>query len=127
MTPEDRYYAETHEWALPEGDVVTVGITDHAQDALGDITFIEMPPRGENYEQGDECGVVESVKAASDIIAPVSGQIVEVNTMLETSPETVNEDPYAAGWMFKVRGASATELDSLMTATEYEAMLDKDE
>jgi len=127
MTPNDRKYIRTHEWAKIEGDVVVVGITDHAQDALGDITFVELPEVGERVEQGKECGTIESVKAAEDIYSPVSGVVAEVNSVLEDSPEVINEDPYGEGWMFKVRDFDRAEYDALMDAAAYEKMLETEE
>jgi glycine cleavage system H protein len=125
--PADRKYAVTHEWAKAEADgVVTVGISDHAQNALGDVVFVELPELGAHIDAGDEAGVVESVKAASDIYAPVSGKIVEVNEALETSPELANSDPYGEGWFFRMRPDSLEELDALLDAEGYEGSLDED-
>ncbi len=120
-TPANLKYASSHEWALLEGDVVTVGITDHAQDALGDLVYVELPTVGDAVSQGDEAGVVESVKAASDIYAPVSGEIIEVNEVLADSPEIVNSEPYEGGWLYKIRVSDVAELDALMSADEYAA------
>ena len=112
-------YSEEHEWVIVEGDIATVGITDYAQKALGDIVFVEAPDVGSEINQGDETGVVESVKAASDIITPVSGEVVEINEDLEAAPNTVNTDPTGDGWMFKVKLSDPEEIDGLMNATEY--------
>lgn len=120
-TPENLKYASSHEWALLEGDVVTVGISDHAQDALGDLVYVELPNVGDTVSQGDEAGVVESVKAASDIYAPVSGEIIEINEALTDSPEIVNSEPYEGGWLYKIRVSDVAELDALMSAEEYAA------
>ncbi len=120
-TPVELKYAASHEWARLEGDIVTVGITDHAQDALGDLVYVELPTVGDQISAGDEAGVVESVKAASDIYAPVSGEIVEVNEALADAPETVNSEPYAGGWLYKIKVSDASELDKLLSAAEYEA------
>jgi glycine cleavage system H protein len=114
-------FSEEHEWVIVEGDIATVGITDYAQKALGDIVFVESPDVGSEINQGDEAGVVESVKAASDIITPVSGEVVEINGDLEAAPNTVNTDPTGDGWMFKVRLSDAEELDGLMNDEEYKA------
>jgi glycine cleavage system H protein len=114
-------YSEDHEWVSVDGDIATVGITDYAQKALGDIVFVETPDIGSEVDQGDEAGVVESVKAASDIIAPVSGEVVEVNEDLEDAPNTVNTDPTGDGWMFRVKLADPEELDDLMDAAAYKA------
>ena len=112
-------YSEEHEWVTVEGDIATVGITDFAQKALGDIVFVEAPDVGSEINQGDETGVVESVKAASDIITPVSGEVVEVNEDLEAAPNTVNTDPMGDGWMFKVKLSDPEEIEGLMNAAEY--------
>ena len=120
-TPANLKYASSHEWALLDGDIVTVGITDQAQDALGDLVYVELPTVGDAVSQGDEAGVVESVKAASDIYAPVSGEIIEVNEALADSPEIVNSEPYEGGWLYKIRVSDVAELDALMSAEEYAA------
>lgn len=114
-------YSEEHEWVTVEGDVATVGITDFAQKALGDIVFVEAPDVGSEINQGDETGVVESVKAASDIITPISGEVVEINEDLESAPNTVNTDPTGDGWMFKVKLSDPEELDGLMDDAAYKA------
>jgi glycine cleavage system H protein len=114
-------YSEEHEWISIEGDIATVGITNYAQKSLGDIVFVEVPDVGSEINQGDETGVVESVKAASDIITPVSGKVVEINEDLETAPNTVNTDPTGDGWMFKVKLSVPEELDGLMNDEEYKA------
>ncbi len=114
-------YSEEHEWVTVDGDVATVGTTDYAQKALGDIVFVEAPEVGSTVMQGDESGVVESVKAASDIISPVSGEVVEINEDLESTPNSVNTDPTGDGWMFKVKLSDAGELDSLMDEGAYKA------
>ncbi|MEL0027723.1 MAG: glycine cleavage system protein GcvH [Perlucidibaca sp.] len=120
-TPAELKYAASHEWARLEGDIVTVGITDHAQDALGDLVYVELPTVGDQVAAGDEAGVVESVKAASDIYAPVSGEIVAINEALGDTPETVNSDPYGAGWLYRIKVSDAGELDKLLSADEYAA------
>jgi glycine cleavage system H protein len=120
-TPDDRRYTNEHEWAKMEGDLAVVGITDHAQDALGDIVFLELPEVGRQLTQSEPLGVVESVKAVSDIYSPVSGEVVEVNEAVVASPEVVNSDPYQDGWMIKVRPTNPAELDSLMSAAEYDS------
>ena len=119
-TPTELKYASSHEWARLEGDIVVVGITDHAQEALGDLVFVELPEVGDTVNAGDEAGVVESVKAASDIYAPVSGEVIEVNPALEDTPELINSDPYGEGWMYKIRVVSVEELDNLLAAEEYD-------
>lgn len=122
-TPSELKYASSHEWARLEGDVVVVGITDHAQEALGDLVFVELPEVGDTVAAGDEAGVVESVKAASDIYAPVSGEVIEINSALEDAPELINSDPYGEGWMYKIRVSSVEELDELLSAEEYDAQV----
>jgi len=118
--PENLLYRDTHEWVNVE-DVATVGISDFAQQQLGDITFVELPEIDQEISQNDEVAVVESVKAASDIYSPVSGKVVELNEALEDRPELVNSDPYGEGWLFKVELSDDSELDALMKAEEYEA------
>ncbi|MEZ5502119.1 MAG: glycine cleavage system protein GcvH [Halioglobus sp.] len=119
-TPIEPKYARSHEWAcLEEDGTVTVGITDHAQAALGDVVFVELPEEGTVLAAGDEAGVVESVKAASDIYAPVAGEVIAVNMLLEDDPETVNSDPYNEGWFFKVQPSDTSDLDALLSAEDY--------
>ena len=113
-------YYEEHEWVKNEGGVATIGITDHAQEALGDIVYVDLPEVGSTIEAKESIGAVESVKAASDIYTPVSGEVVEVNSALEDEPGTVNKEPYEGGWMFKLKLTKPEELDSLMDAGEYE-------
>lgn len=117
--PDDLKYSKEHEWVLVEGNVATIGITDYAQEQLGDIVFVELPAVGDKLSKEDSCGTVESVKAASDIYAPISGTVLEVNDDLPENPEIVNEDPYGDGWMIKVELSDTEELDDLMTADEY--------
>jgi len=126
-TPDDRKYAESHEWAFLDNDgTIRVGITDHAQQALGDLVFVELPEVGQSVGKGDECSVVESVKAASDIYSPVSGEIIAVNDSLEDSPEAVNEAPYDDGWLFVIQPVDASELDELMDADAYQQSIDEE-
>ncbi len=121
--PSDLRYAQSHEWARQESDgVIAVGITDHAQDALGDVVFVELPEVGQEVESGEEAGVVESVKAASDIYAPVAGTVLAVNEALEDAPETVNQDPYGDGWFFRVQARDGTDLDALLDADAYKEL-----
>ena len=120
--PSDLRYRETHEWIRVGDDgIVQVGISDHAQEALGDMVFVELPEPGMSYDQGEACAVVESVKAASDIYAPVSGEVVEANGKLEDSPELVNSNPYGEGWLFKMLPSNQSELDGLLDADAYAA------
>ena len=118
--PEDLKYSKEHEWVLVEGNVATVGITDYAQDQLGDIVFVELPAVEDKVSKEDAFGVVESVKAVSDIYAPVSGKVVEINDDLADTPEMINEDPYGDGWMIKIEMNDPEELQDLMSAAEYE-------
>ncbi len=118
-TPQELKYASTHEWARLEDGVVTVGISDHAQSALGDVVYVELPEIGQPVAAQEEAAVVESVKAASDIFAPVGGSIVATNSTLEEAPETVNEDPYGDGWFFKIEPDDTAELDELLDAEAY--------
>jgi glycine cleavage system H protein len=123
-TPQDLKYTKSHEWVRVEADgSVTVGITDHAQSLLGDLVFVETPEAGTQTIAGEACATVESVKAASDVYAPVSGEIAEANEDLADAPEKVNESPFDHGWLFRIRPSDASELDSLMDAEEYAAMV----
>jgi glycine cleavage system H protein len=125
--PSDLRYAESHEWVSQEEEgVVKVGISDHAQEQLGDLVFVELPEEGTTFARGDACSVVESVKAASDIYCPVSGEIVVVNEVLAETPEIVNNDPYGDGWLFSVKLDDPGELDELMDAEGYKEHLDED-
>jgi len=127
QTPNELKYAATHEWArLEEDGTVTVGITDHAQDALGDVVFVELPEVGSTLAASDEAGVVESVKAASDIYAPLAGEVIAVNDLLEDAPETVNSDPYNDGWFFKLQPSDKSELDALLSAEDYQAQCEEE-
>ena len=123
MIPADLRYTKEHEWVRVDGDVATVGITRHAADQLGDIVFVELPAPGKTLEQFATFGVVESVKAVSDLFAPVAGEVVEANGALASSPEVVNSDPYGAGWMLRIRLADAAQVDSLLDAVAYEALV----
>jgi len=126
--PSDLKYDKTHEWVLVEGDgTALVGITDHAQELLGDLVFVELPEIGRSVSAGGECAVVESVKAASDVYSPVSGEIVAVNEALRDAPETVNQHPYGEGWLFKVRMSNPAELDALLDAAGYQAAVEAEE
>jgi len=125
--PTDLRFSRSHEWArLEEDGSVTVGISDHAQDALGDVVFVELPDLGAQFSAADEAGVVESVKAASDIYSPLGGEIIAVNTALEDSPETINRDPYGEGWLFRLRVTDVADLDELLDAAAYTEHLEAD-
>ena len=117
--PEKLQYSREHEWVKIEGDLVVIGITDHAQEKLGEIVYLELPAKGERIDKEEAFGVVESTKAVSDIYAPVSGEIIEVNTSLVTTPERINKDPYEDGWLVKVKVTDKKDLDGLLTEKEY--------
>ena len=119
--PSDLKYAKSHEWLRVEGQTATVGITDHAQHELTDVVFVELPEKGRGVKAGEACAVVESVKTASDIYAPVSGVVTEVNQALTENPALVNTEPYAGGWLFKLHLADATEADNLLSPAQYQA------
>jgi glycine cleavage system H protein len=123
LVPDDLRYAETHEWIRPEGGIATIGITDHAQAELTDIVYVELPQVGATLKPKQPAAVVESVKAASDIYSPVSGEVLEVNPELESNPALLNTDPYAAGWLFKVKLSDPQEIASLKTAAEYRTQI----
>lgn len=126
--PADLKYAQTHEWARLESDgSVTVGISDHAQESLGDVVYVELPEVGAEIDAHGEVGVVESVKAASDIYAPVSGTVTSVNQNLEDAPETVNGEPYEDGWLFKLKPSDLAELESLLSAEEYKEFCENED
>ena len=124
--PTDLRYCPSHEWIRLEGDVATVGISDHAQEELTDVVFVELPALGRAVDAGDPTAVVESVKAASDIYSPVSGEILAVNEELEGSPELVNSDPYGAGWLFRIKLDDAGELANLLDAEGYQNVVDEE-
>lgn len=121
--PADLLYTKEHEWVRIENDLAVIGITDYAQGELGDVVFVELPPIGSEITQNDSFGTIEAVKAVSDLFAPVSGQVVQVNDQLANAPETVNKDPYGEGWMVKVKIANQAELDALMHADAYGDMI----
>jgi glycine cleavage system H protein len=123
MVPTDLHYTKDHEWVRVDGDVATVGVTAYAADQLGDIVFVELPDVGRALDQFATFGVVESVKAVSDLFAPVGGEVVETNATLAAQPELVNSDPYEGGWMVRLRLADATQLDELLDPTAYDALI----
>jgi len=127
MNPVELKYSKEHEYARVEGNIVTFGITDHAQESLGDVVFVELPDEGATVTAGKSYGTVESVKAVSDIIASVSGKVLEVNTQVMDSPDLLNSDPYGEGWLIKVEADDLSSLDSMMTAAEYETFLAQEE
>lgn len=120
-TPQELKYTKEHEWVRVEGENIVFGITDFAQDALGDIVFISLPKVGSNIVSGDTCGEVESTKSVSDIFAPVTGEVVEINQNLSATPEVVNQDPYESGWMVKVKVSGDIDQAGLLSAADYEA------
>ncbi|MCG3150104.1 MAG: Glycine cleavage system H protein [Verrucomicrobiae bacterium] len=117
--PQNLRYAKSHEWVRVEGDTAVVGITDHAQHELTDIVYVELPAVGDRVEAGKECAVVESVKAASDIYAPVSGDVVAINDELTSAPELVNQDPFGKGWMFKIKVSDPAEVNDMLSPSDY--------
>ena len=125
-TPSDLKFLDSHEWVKVDDNTVIVGISDHAQNELGEVVFVELPAIGDEFVSGDEAAVVESVKAASEVYTPISGEVIEVNDALEESPELVNTSPYEEGWFFKLKVSdeNLVSIDSLMTAEEYSSMLD---
>lgn len=123
MVPSDLRYTKDHEWVRVEGDEATIGITDYAADQLGDIVFVELPESGRSLDQFGTFGVVESVKAVSDLFAPVAGEVVEGNPALTAQPELVNQDPYGAGWMLRVKVTDPAQLDALLEPTAYDELI----
>lgn len=124
--PDDRFYSKSHEWIRVEGDTATIGITDHAQKELGDVVFVELPDTGEIFDEGQEFGTIESVKAVSELFLPVAGEIVEVNKTLVDEPNAVNEDPHGDGWLVQVKVTSDGALDGLMNAAAYEKFVEEE-
>lgn len=118
--PEDLHYSKDHEWVRVEGDIATIGITDHAQNSLGDVVYVELPKKGEKFEAHESFGSVESVKAVSEIFTPIAGEVTEVNELLQDEPEKVNDDAYGDAWMIRLRMTNKAEADALLTAAEYE-------
>lgn len=118
--PDDLHYSKDHEWVRVEGNVALIGITDYAQDSLGDVVYVELPKVGDDFAANESFGSVESVKAVSEVFSPVSGEIVGLNETLADAPEKVNQDPYGEGWMIRVQMSKSGEVDSLLTAAEYE-------
>jgi glycine cleavage system H protein len=121
--PEDLQYTKSHEWIRIDGEIATIGITDHAQDELGDVVFVELPDEGATFDAGESFGTVESVKAVSDLYTPVGGEVVEVNSALEDAPENINEDPYGEGWIVRLR---TTDEADLLSPEEYEKVVEEE-
>jgi glycine cleavage system H protein len=122
--PENLRYTKEHEWAMADGETALIGITDYAQGELGDIVFVEMPGVGNTIEQSKSCASIEAVKAVSDFYAPLSGEVLEVNTELESDPTLINQDPYGKGWIIKLKMSDPSELDALMAPEEYKSLID---
>ena len=125
--PTELKFLSTHEWALVEGDIATIGVSDHAQELLGDLVYVELPEQGSTVAAGDSVGVIESVKAASDTYAPLSGEIIEVNDQLEDAPEQINNDPYGDGWMYKIALEDLEEVENLLDAEAYTDSIAEDD
>ena len=126
--PSDLKYTHSHEWVRPEGDdVFTVGVTEHAQELLGDMVFVDLPEIDSSLALGDDCAVAESVKAASDVYAPISGVVIKINEDLEDSPEMINKDPYGDGWLFQIKGKETSEFEGLLDADEYKKIIEQDD
>lgn len=123
MYPKELMYDKEHEWVSVDGDVATIGISDFAQDQLGEVVYVDLPSVGDEIVAGENFGEIESVKSVSELFTPLSGEIIEVNDALDDAPETVNEDPYGTGWMIKVKLGDPSQVDSLMSADEYEAFV----
>ena len=125
MIPEENRYTKDHEWISIDGDVATIGITDYATEELGEIVYVELPDIGDTFSESDEFGTVESVKTVSSLYAPVSGEVVDVNESLNDSPEVINEDAYKRGWIIKIKVENTAEMDALLDAAAYQALLDE--
>ena len=125
--PSELKFLSSHEWVLIEDDIATVGVSDHAQELLGDLVFVELPEEGSSVSAGDSAGVIESVKAASDTYAPLSGEVVEINSELEDSPERINDDPYGDGWMYKIKMEDPGEVSDLLDADAYTDAIAEDD
>ncbi len=125
--PQELYYSKEHEWCRVEGEIATVGITDFAQSELGDVVFLELPEVGDETGAGDEFGTIEAVKAVAELYAPISGKVTEINEAVVDTPETVNEDPYGAGWMVKIQMSDTSELEALLDAAGYETLIGEGE
>ncbi len=121
--PSDLHYTKNHSWVRLEGDIIVTGITDFAQDQLGDLVYVEGPDIGKNMTAGDEAGFVESVKTASDIFAPIDGEVIAINELLEEDPDLINTDPYGDGWIYKIKPVSVADLDELLDADDYEQVI----
>ncbi len=123
MVPNDRKYTKEHEWVQVDGDIATIGVTDFAANELGDIVFVEMPSVGDELNQGDTVGSIESVKAVEDLYVPISGEVTEINEDIDAAPESVNQEPFDGGWLFKIKLSDAAELDNLLDAGAYNDLL----
>jgi glycine cleavage system H protein len=125
MSPENLVYTKEHEWARVEEGIVVVGITEYAQDRLGDVVYVELPEVGAQLTQFETCGTIESVKTVSDLYAPLSGEVIKINEVLDDTPELINNEPYGAGWMIEIRISNQDELKSLLSSEDYEALIQK--
>jgi len=124
--PDDRHYSRSHEWVRVDGDIATIGITDHAQKELGEVVFVDLPDTGEIFDAGQEFGTIESVKAVSELFLPVAGEVLEINTQLADEPAAVNEDPHGDGWLLKLKVASGAEVGELLSAADYEKFVEEE-
>jgi len=124
--PDDRYYSKSHEWVRVDGEVATIGISDHAQKELGEVVFVDLPEVGELFDAGHEFGTIESVKAVSELFLPVAGEVLELNKVLADEPGAVNEDPHGDGWLIKLKISSGGELEHLMSAADYEKFIEEE-
>ncbi len=127
MNPSELRYDKEHEWVRVDGDTAVIGITDFAQDQLGEVVYVDLPAEGDEVASGDTFGEIESVKSVSELFSPITGEVVKVNEDLDDAPETVNEDPYGDGWMIEVRMADPTEVDDMLTAEEYESFVSEED
>lgn len=125
-TPKDLFYTENHEWIALDGNEATIGITEHAQEEMGDVVFVELPEPGDEFEQFDSFGVVESVKAVSDVFLPVGGEVISINDVLFDQPELINEEPYDGAWLIKIKMADKDDIESLMDHEEYASFLEEE-
>lgn len=123
MSPEELRYSKEHEWVRQEGEIAVIGITDHAQDQLGDVVYVELPEVGTELTQFEVCGTIESVKTVSDLYAPLSGEVIQINEKLDDAPELINNEPYGAGWICEIKVRDSSEYEKLLSATEYEAFI----
>jgi glycine cleavage system H protein len=122
MSPDDRNYSKSHQWLKNENDLIVIGITDHAQSSMGDVTYVDLPPVGRSVQKGEPCGVIESVKTVTELQTSIAGEIAETNGVLASEPGNLNDDPYGQGWLFKLKNFDRAQLDALMSSAEYEQL-----